>query len=147
MRPHLRFWIAAHEFLLQVFESLLGTVADLEEIEILGADRSPAHESVEIEEIAPELLPVENNRERAADFPSLDEGQDLEKFVHRAEAAGEDYQSARQIGEPELAHEEVVELEQQVGRDEGVGPLLVWKTDRQSHGRASRPLRRASVCR
>ena len=48
-----------------------------------------------------------------ASFCVCDQREDFEQLVHGAEAAGEDHQRLRQIREPELAHEEVVELEVQ----------------------------------
>jgi hypothetical protein len=50
-----------------------------------------------------------------ASFVGLVEGEELEHFVERAEAAGEDDQRFGEVGEPVLAHEEVVELEVERG--------------------------------
>jgi hypothetical protein len=72
------------------------------------------------------------------DLPGLDERQDLEQLVHRAEPAREDHQRAGEIGEPQLAHEEVVELEQKVGGDERIGPLLGREADGEAD-RSDRP--------
>src|SRR5262249_23281458 len=58
--------------------------------------------------------------------------EDLEELVERAEAAGEDHQRLRQVGEPELAHEEVVELEMQALGDIRVGALLERQPDVQA---------------
>src|SRR5690606_20490852 len=43
-----------------------------------------------------------------------------------------------EVSEPELAGEEVVELEAQLGRDEGVRPLLVGQADVEADGAAAR---------
>ncbi len=69
--------------------------------------------------------------------------QDLEKLVHRSESARKDHQRLRQIGEPELAHEEVMEFEVQFVRDVRIRPLLERQTDVQTDGLAlARPSRR-----
>ena len=62
-------------------------------------------------------------------FLRLRERQDLEQLVERAEAARKSDQRVRQVREPQLAHEEVVELEAQLGRDIGVGTLLLRQAD------------------
>ena len=44
----------------------------------------------------------------------LRQRQHFHQLVHGAEAARKNHQRLRQVGEPELAHEEVVELEAQL---------------------------------
>src|SRR6185503_5547394 len=68
----------------------------------------------------------------------LYERQHLEQLVERAEAAGKNHQRLRQVGEPELAHEEVVELEVQPLGDVGVGALLERQPDVEADRLAAR---------
>ena len=81
-----------------------------------------------------------------ASFLGLDQREDLEQFVHRAEAARENHQRLRQVREPELAHEEVVELEAEFAGDVRIGKLLERQTDVQPDGLAA-GVRRAAVGR
>ena len=69
---------------------------------------------------------------RRASLPGLRERQDLHQLVQRAEAAGKHDERARQVREPELAHEEVVELERELARDIGIRLLLVRQHDVES---------------
>ena len=54
----------------------------------------------------------------------LAEGQDLEQFVHGAEAAGEHHQRRGAHREMHLAHGEIVEAEGEFRRRIGIGLLL-----------------------
>ena len=81
--------------------------------------------------------PYSSTGMRAVELAGLRQSQDLEQFVEGAEAAGKHDQRARQVREPELAHEEVVELEAQLGRDVGIGALLVRQADVQADAAAA----------
>jgi hypothetical protein len=70
-------------------------------------------------------------------FLGLGEGEDFKHLVERAEAAGKDDQRLGEIGEPELAHEEVMELEVERGGDVRVGMLLEGQADVEAHGFAA----------
>ena len=73
----------------------------------------------------------------------LDEGEDLEELVERAEPAGKDHECLRQVREPELPHEEVVELEVQPAGDVRVRALFERQPDVQADRLASRLVRPA----
>ena len=88
-----------------------------------------AHERREIEDLVPEGGTVQQHRDRAVELARLREGEDLEQFVEGAEAAREHHQRPRQMRKPQLAHEEVVKFERQLGRDVGVGQLLLRQAD------------------
>src|SRR5262249_56744276 len=88
-----------------------------------------AHERLEVDDLAPVARPVEQGHDRPLELAGLAEGQDLEQLVECAEAAGEGDDGAREVREPELAHEEVVELEPEAGRDVRVRTLLVRESD------------------
>ena len=81
--------------------------------EILRADHAVADQRVEVDDLAPVVGAVEQHHDLAIQLGGLLQGQDLEHLVQRAEAAREGDQRAGGVREPELAHEEVVELERQ----------------------------------
>src|SRR5439155_11273668 len=80
---------------------------------------------------------VEEHGNRAVELVSLRQRQDLEQLVERAEAARERDQGARQVREPQLAHEEVVELQAQLRRDIGIGALLLRQADVETDAAAA----------
>ena len=79
---------------------------------------------LEVDDLRPVFLAVDHNTYVLGELLGLGEGEELEHLVEGAEAAGEDNQGLSKVGEPELTHEEVVELEVQFGGDVGVGHLL-----------------------
>ena len=81
------------------------------------------------DDLVPVARAVEDDRDVSLQLARLRERQDLEELVERAEPAREHDQRARQVREPELAHEEVVELEPELGRDVRVRTLLVRQPD------------------
>ena len=83
----------------------------------------------EVEDLVPVLAAVEDHEQLLRELLRLRQRQDLEHLVERAEAAGKNHQRLGQVGEPELAHEEVVELEVQALGDVAVGPLLERQAD------------------
>src|SRR5204863_7007874 len=72
---------------------------------------------------------VENDADFLRQLVGLDEREDFEELVARAEAAGKDHQRLREIREPELAHEEIVELELEPFGDVRIGTLLEGQPD------------------
>ena len=96
-----------------------------------------AHQRLEVDHFFPERRTVEEHGNRAVELVSLRQRQDLEQLVERAEAARERDQGARQVREPQLAHEEVVELEAELRSDIRVGTLLLRQTDVEPHAAAS----------
>src|SRR5260370_42367780 len=81
---------------------------------------------------------VEHNYEAAFELACLGKSQDLEELIERSISAGKDHERFGEIREPELAHEEVMELEREIGRDVGIGPLLERQADVQADGFAAR---------
>ena len=92
-------------------------------------------------DFVPVARAVEDDRDVAHELARLGEREHLAQLVERPEAAGKDDQSAREVREPELAHEEVVELEPEPGRDVRVGTLLVRQPDVEADGPAAGVLR------
>src|SRR5580704_9787370 len=74
----------------------------------------------------------------------LQQREHFPELVHGAEAAGKNDQGFGHLREPELAHEEVMEAEIQLGRDVGVRTLLVRKLNAEAD-RASTRFGRAAV--
>ena len=61
----------------------------------------------------PVVGPVEDHQQLPRELLRLRQREELEQLVERAEAAREDHQRLGEIREPELPHEEVVEVEAQ----------------------------------
>src|SRR6266446_2240170 len=104
-------------------------IHELEQLQILGREGAVAHQSLEVDHFFPERRTVEEHGNRTLELAGLRQRQDLEQLVERAEAAGKRNQGARQVREPQLAHEEVVELEAELRGDIGIGTLLLRQTD------------------
>src|ERR1035438_9305915 len=85
----------------------------------------------------PVFAAVDDDEDFLGKFVGLREGENFEEFVDGAEAAGKNHQRFGEIGEPELAHEEIVELEVERGRDVLVGILLEGQIDVEADGFAS----------
>ena len=114
---------------LQHFERRRRIVGELEQLEVLAVDHAVPDQRVEVDDLVPVARSVEHDRNAALDLARLHQRQDFAHLVERAEAAGKHHQRARQVREPELAHEEVVELERQLAREIGIRPLLVRQAD------------------
>src|SRR5947209_5274644 len=80
-------------------------------------DRAPLRHRLEVDHLLPVLAPVENDGDLLRELVRLRKRQNLEQLVARAETAREYHQRFGQIREPELPHEEVVELEMQAFSD------------------------------
>src|SRR6266567_3535543 len=103
--------------LLQNLERLSRIVGVLKQLQILRGDGVVLDQSVEIQYFFPKLRAIQHDHDFAFELVGLRQSQNFEKLVESAESAGEDNQRARKISEPELAHEEVMELEGERGRD------------------------------
>ena len=125
-------------------ERFLGIVGDFEQV-IGMLDHITDVTKAEIDDLVPVFAAVDDDENLLRQFLGLRESQDLEQFVHGAEAAGEDNESFGQIREPELAHEEVVKLEVERGRDELVRMLLERELDVQANTLAP-GLMSAEIC-
>ena len=109
------------ETIAQEFEGVFGGVDELELVEIFRRDRAGVRKGLEVEDTVPVFAAVDDDQNFLRQLVGLRESEDFEEFVHGAEAAGEDDESLGEIGEPEFAHEEVMELKVQRGRDVVVG--------------------------
>ena len=67
----------------------------------------------------------------------LHQRQDLEHLIESSESAGEDDQGLGQVCKPELAHEEIVELEVEAFGDVPIRSLLEGQSDVESDGLAT----------
>ena len=120
------------EMRLQQRERLLWRVRSLDQIDVPRADRSPVGHRLETEDRIPVLGPVEDDLDLLRQLLGLHQRQDLEHLVERAEAARKDHERLGEIRKPELAHEEVVELEVQSLGDVAIRALLERKPDVQA---------------
>src|SRR3546814_9523364 len=75
--------------LAKIVPGLLGGLDYMEQVEVVGGDGSFLDEPVEAHHSIPEVSAEQNDRQRLH-LAGLDERQEFEAFVERAEAAGED---------------------------------------------------------
>src|SRR5262245_15084436 len=91
----------------QAFDGGIGGVRVLQQLEILVRDRAPFGHRLEVQHLLPVARAVEDDPDLLRQLVGLDERQQLEQLVARAEAARKDHERLRQVCEPELAHEEI----------------------------------------
>src|SRR5271165_2286219 len=92
------------------------------------------HQGLEIDDLVPETWPIEYHRNRAFQLAGLSQRQDFGELIQRAEAAGKYHQCARQVREPELAHEEVTKLERQCAGHVDIRTLFMRQADIEPDG-------------
>src|SRR5579862_4138189 len=115
----------------------LRIVGETEEVQIFGTDHLMTCERVKIDDLFPVFASIKKNQDAPVELSGLLQRQDLGHLVERAEAARKHYQRARQMSEPQLTHEEIMELERQSARDVAIGPLLVRQSDVEPDGPAA----------
>src|ERR1700677_3422303 len=103
----------------------------MKKFQIRSRDGSILHQRFEIHDFLPETGAIENDRDLLRQLLRLHERKNFEKLVHRSESTREDHERLRQIREPELAHEEIVEFEVQLARNERIRELFEGETDVQ----------------
>src|ERR1700761_7559205 len=126
------------------FEHLKGffrSVGVMEEIEVSGRDGAGVDQPVEVEDLLPVFGAVDDDGDVLGELVSLNEGENFKHLVDGAKAAGKDDQRLGQVGKPQLAHEEVVELEVERRGDIGVGSLLEGQADVEADGLAASLIR------
>ena len=116
------------ERLLQQTQSSHWIVSIAEEVEIFAPDHFMADECIKVDDLFPVIRAIENNQDPAIQLPCLLQSQDLCQLVQRPEASGKNHQRTREVREPKLAHEKIVELEGQLAGNIGVGPLLMGQS-------------------
>ena len=121
----------------QVLECLFRRVRPMNQVEVVGRYRSRIHQRLKVDDLVPILLAIHHHADVLGELLGLRQGEQLEHFVERPKAPRKHHQRLGQVGEPQLAHEEVVELEVQVGRDVRVGNLLEGQIDVQPDGLAA----------
>src|SRR5437868_6349319 len=97
----------------------------MEQMSVLGADRAVAYERLEVQHLVPEFRAEQDDRHSFAHLARLHPRQDLEELVECAEAAREQHHRLCEVDEPELAHEEVMEVDVELAADEGIVELLI----------------------
>src|SRR5438132_13986534 len=126
------------EVCLEELTCRLRRVGANEQVDVLLGDGSPLDERLHGENRIPVLAAVQQNLNLLGELLGLHQRQDLEHLVERSKPSRENYQGLREVREPELAHEEVVELEMKAVGDVRVGSLLVRKADVQTNRLAAR---------
>src|SRR5437867_12132747 len=96
---------------LEQLERFIRGVRALQQLPVVGCDRSPFHHRLEVEYLIPVVGAVQDDLDLLGELPRLHQCQDLEHLVQRSKAAREDDERLCEVREPELPHEEVVELE------------------------------------
>src|SRR6516165_6081761 len=106
-----RFWLEVlrDEVIAQLLERVARRLGIMQQIEVLFRDRAPFGHRLESQHLIPVLPAVENHANLLGELVGLDKRQNLEQLVARPEAARENDQRLREVGEPELSHEEIVE--------------------------------------
>src|ERR1700734_1845133 len=112
----------------QLLPATFGAFGIAEEIEIGAGDRPLLGQLLEIHRAAPIGCVNEKNRD-GWHFSGLNEGENLEQFVERAETARKYYQSIGTHRKVQLADREIMKLKSEIGRRIGVRLLLVRQTD------------------
>src|SRR5579862_1398601 len=110
-------------------ECPLRIVGGLEQIQVTRIDHSVLHEGVEIQDVLPKGCSVEEDEDPSLDLSSLREHQDLRQLIQGSQASRKYDERPCQVGEPELAHEEVVKLEIERRGDEWIGALFEGQSD------------------
>src|SRR5665811_2041785 len=121
-----------------MLKRFLGRVGPVKQLQVLGGDGTRVHQRLEIDYPVPVVLAIDHDANALGQLLGLHQGQQLEQLVEGAKPSRKNDQRLRQVGEPQLAHEEVVELEVQVGRDVRVGHLLEGQMNVEPDGLAAR---------
>src|SRR5579885_392145 len=124
----------SHQRLFEEFECGLRMIGVLEQIQILGRDHAVLDERIKIDDLFPVLRAVEQNSDLLGELLSLREREQFHELIHGAVTPGKDHQRFGEVGEPELAHEEVVELEAELRGDVRIRKLFEGKPDVQADG-------------
>src|SRR5580704_13607826 len=92
-------------------EGVFGSIDELEQVEVFGRDGTGVDEGLEVHDAVPVFAAVNDDKDFFREFVGLGEGEDFEELVDGAEAPGKNNQGFGEVGEPELAHEEIMEFE------------------------------------
>ena len=103
-----------------------------QQVEILLGDRAPFGHRRKIQDLIPVFAAVQDDREFLRQLVGLRERQNFEELVARPEPARKNHHRRRQVREPELPHEEVMEFEVQTVGDVFVRALFVRQPDIQA---------------
>jgi len=104
-----------------------------QQVEVRRRDHAFVGQRLEIHHPRPELAPEQQHRDRLH-LAGLDQRQQFEHLVERAEAAGKYGQRPCPKQEMHLAQGKIMELEAQFRRDEAVGRLLMGQDDVHADG-------------
>src|SRR5215469_9275537 len=107
----LGFEMILSESIAQELKAFFRGIDNTEKVNILGRNRARVGHGLEINHAIPVFASVDDDQDLLGQLLRLGEREDFKEFVHGAEASGKNDQSLGQIGEPELAHEEVMKLE------------------------------------
>src|ERR1017187_5941389 len=126
------------EIATQKFERLFRSVRPVDQAQVFRRNGSCVHQCLEIDDLVPVLAAVNHHTDVLGELFGLRQGQQFKHLVEGTKASGKHHQRLGQGGEPQLAHEEVVELKIKVGRDVGDGNLLEGQVDVEADSLAAR---------
>jgi len=118
----------------------------VKQLQVGRRNRPVLHERIEVNDLFPERGPIQHDRHLLRQLLRLRQRQNFEQLIHGPEATRKHHQRLRQVREPELAHEKVMEFEVQFMGDVGIRKLLKRQPDVQPDGLAVR-IHRAAVRR
>src|SRR5262245_17931444 len=125
--------VVRRQVFFQELERRLRRIGPHQKIEILFRNGAPFNQRLHVQNLIPVFAAIEQDLDLLRQLLGLHQGKNLEHLVERAEASRKNDERLRQVRKPELAHEEVVELEVKVVRNVRIRPLLVRKADVQTN--------------
>src|SRR5262245_48093900 len=105
----------------------------IEYLQVVCVDGAPTDQSIKVENFIPIWSAEQHNRHCFTRLLRLNQCQHFEELVHCAKAARKDNQGLRKIDKPEFAHEEIVEVENQLRGYITIYTLLVWQLNIHAH--------------
>src|SRR5258707_15410384 len=102
--------------------------------------------SLQINHSFPLFFPVNKKQFVIRQLPRLKKHHHFPQLVHCSKTAGKHDQRFRNLSEPQLAHEKIMEIKTQLRADVRIRKLFVRQLNRKSNGLASRFISAAVCC-
>src|ERR1700737_3419577 len=94
-----------------VIEGLVDGVGELQHFKFVFIDGAGVHHGLPVQNLIPIFSAVDKDDVVLSQLARLHEGEHFHELVKRAEPPRENYQGLGDLREPELTHEEVMEIE------------------------------------
>ncbi len=121
-----------------VVKGLVHGIGELQHFKFTFVDGAGIHHGLPVQNLIPIFSTVDKDDVVLGQLVRLHEREHFHELVEGAKAAGENDESFGDLREPKLTHEEVMEIETELGTDIGVGELFVGKLDGKADGFAAR---------